>query len=54
VFYAAIKGAPLSHVMPIAFTAPFFGTLMGGEPLSTKLILGALLTVGGTILLTSR
>jgi transporter family protein len=57
-FYAAIKSAPLSHVMPIAFTAPLFGALMGvifgGEPLSPKLILGALFTVGGIVLLTSR
>lgn len=57
-FYAAIKGAPLSHVMPIAFTAPLFGVLMGvlvgGEPLSPKLVIGALLTVGGIILLTWR
>ena len=28
-FYAAIKAAPLSRVMPIAFTAPLFGALMG-------------------------
>ena len=56
--YTAIKSAPLSQVMPIAFTAPLFGALMGvafsGEPLSPKLILGALLTVGGIALLTSR
>ena len=55
-FYAAIKGAPLSRVMPIAFTSPLFGALMGiifgGEPLTTKTILGMLLTVGGIILLT--
>ena len=55
-FYAAIKGAPLSRVMPIAFTSPLFGALMGiflgGEPLTAKTILGMLLTVGGIILLT--
>jgi len=28
-FYAAIKEAPLSRVMPIAFTAPLFGAAMG-------------------------
>ena len=28
-FYAAIKGAPLGQVMPIAFTSPLFGALMG-------------------------
>lgn len=57
-FYAAIKSAPLSQVMPLAFTAPLFGVLMGvafgGEPLSPKLCLGVLLTVGGIALLTSR
>ena len=28
-FYAALKGAPLNRVMPIAFTSPLFGALMG-------------------------
>lgn len=55
-FYAAIKGAPLTRVMPIAFTSPFFGALMGillgGEPLTLKTILGMLLTIGGIIVLT--
>ncbi len=55
-FYAAIKGAPLTRVMPIAFTSPFFGALMavmlGGEPLTLKTILGMALTIGGIILLT--
>lgn len=55
-FYAAIKGAPLSRVMPIAFTSPLFGALMGilagGEPLTLKAALGILLTVGGIVLLT--
>lgn len=55
-FYAAIKGAPLGEVMPIAFTSPLFGALMGilfgGEPLTAKTMLGILLTVGGIILLT--
>ena len=55
-FYAAIKGAPLGRVMPIAFTSPLFGALMGiifgGEPLTWKVVLGTLLTVGGIILLT--
>ena len=57
-FCSAIKNAPLSQVMPLAFTAPLFGALqgelVGGEPLSLKLILGLLLTVGGIVLLTSR
>ncbi len=55
-FYIAIKGAPLSRVMPIAFTSPLFGALMGfilgGEPVTLKAILGMLMTVGGIILLT--
>jgi transporter family protein len=55
-FYTAIKGAPLGKVMPIAFTSPLFGALMGivfgGEPLTIKTILGMLMTVGGIVLLT--
>jgi transporter family protein len=55
-YYTAIKGAPLSKVMPIAFTSPLFGALMGilfaGEPLSLKTVLGMALTVGGIVLLT--
>lgn len=55
-FYVAIKGAPLSRVMPIAFTSPLFGALMGiifsGEPVTLKSILGMVMTVGGIILLT--
>lgn len=54
-FYTAIKGAPLTRVMPIAFTSPLFGALMGvifsGEPVTLKLVLGTLLTVGGIIVL---
>ncbi len=56
-FYAAIKGAPLNRVMPIAFTSPLFGALMGillgGEPLTWKIALGALLTIGGIVVLTT-
>ena len=55
-YYAAIKGAPLTRVMPIAFTSPLFGALMGviygSEPLTVKTVLGILLTVGGIVLLT--
>jgi transporter family protein len=55
-FYTAIKGAPLTRVMPIAFTSPLFGALMGillaGEPLTLKTVLGMLLTIGGIVLLT--
>jgi bacterial/archaeal transporter family protein len=55
-FYTAIKGAPLTRVMPIAFTSPLFGALMGiifsGEPFTLKTGLGIALTIGGIILLT--
>jgi transporter family protein len=55
-FYTAIKGAPLTKVMPIAFTSPLFGALMGivlgGEPLTIKTVVGMLLTVGGIVVLT--
>lgn len=55
-FYTALKSAPLTRVMPIAFTSPLFGALMGilfaGEPLTLKTILGMALTIGGIVLLT--
>lgn len=55
-FYSAIKGAPLGKVMPISFTSPLFGVLMGiifaGEPITVKGVIGILLTVGGIIFLT--
>lgn len=55
-FYTAIKGAPLTKVMPIAFTSPLFGALMGlmmgGEPLTLKTVIGTLLTIAGIIVLT--
>ena len=55
-FYTALKGAPLTKVMPIAFTSPLFGALLaltiGGEPLTLKTAVGMLMTVGGIILLT--
>lgn len=55
-FYTALKGAPLTKVMPIAFTSPLFGALMGlllgGEPLTAKLVIGTALTIGGIIVLT--
>jgi len=39
-YYAALNGAPLTKVMPIAFTSPLFGVLMGiifgAEPLTWK------------------
>ena len=55
-FYAAIKGAPVGRVMPIAFTSPLFGVLVGltfgGEPLTLKNIAGMIMTVSGIVLLT--
>ena len=57
-FYAAIKGAPLSRVMPIAFTSPLFGALLGcligGEAVTMRAMLGMAFTVGGIALLTAR
>ena len=56
-FYTAIKGAPLAKVMPIAFTSPLFGALMGlwlgGEPLTARTAIGMALTIGGIALLTT-
>lgn len=55
-YYKAIKGAPLTQVMPIAFTSPLFGALMGvifgGEPLTLKTAAGFLLTISGIVVLT--
>ncbi|RPJ46799.1 MAG: hypothetical protein EHM21_08480 [Chloroflexi bacterium] len=55
-FYTALKGAPLTRVMPIAFTSPLFGAAMGilfaGEPFTWKTVVGMAMTVGGIILLT--
>jgi bacterial/archaeal transporter family protein len=54
-YYAAINGAPLSKVMPIAFTSPLFGVLMGiifgAEPLTWKAAIGTLLTITGIVVL---
>lgn len=56
-FYGAIKGAPLSQVMPIAFTSPLFGAMMaiafGGEPLTMKTVIGMSMTIGGIVVLTT-
>jgi transporter family protein len=55
-YYSAIKGADLGKVMPIAFTSPLFGVLMGlifsHEPITWKTGLGMAFTVGGIVLLT--
>lgn len=54
-FYGALKGAPLNRVMPLAFTSPLFGALMGllfaKEPFTAKTVIGMLLTVGGIVTL---
>ena len=55
-YYAAIHGAPLSKVMPIAFTSPLFGVLVGllagTESFTPKTVIGMLLTMGGVVVLT--
>jgi bacterial/archaeal transporter family protein len=55
-YYAAIHGADLGKVMPIAFTSPLFGVAMGlifsHDALTWKTGLGMALTVGGIVLLT--
>ncbi len=55
-FYMAIKGASLGKVMPIAFTSPLFGALMGmifgGEAVTLKSVIGTVMTIGGIIILT--
>ncbi len=54
-FYSALKGAAsLNEVMPIAFTSPFFGAviglLMGTEKMTPQLGFGMLLTMAGIAL----
>lgn len=55
-FYAAIKGAPLGKVMPIAFTSPLFGVMMGmlagTESFTPRSIIGMVLTISGIVVLT--
>jgi transporter family protein len=55
-YYTAIKGADLGKVMPIAFTSPLFGAIMGlifgQEHLTWQKAVGMLLTIGGIVLLT--
>lgn len=55
-YYLAIKGAPLGKVMPIAFTSPLFGAIMGlwlgGEAFSVKSAIGMAMTIAGIIILT--
>ena len=55
-FYTALKGAPLTRVMPIAFTSPLFGALMGmmmgTEALTPKTGIGMALTLAGIVVLT--
>lgn len=54
-YYTAISKAPLSQVMPIAFTSPLWGALMGlifaQEPLTAKTIIGMAMTIGGIVIL---
>ncbi|MBE0636296.1 EamA family transporter [Candidatus Bipolaricaulota bacterium] len=56
-FYVALKGGSLAQVMPIAFTSPIFGVLMGvligGSTLQPRQLIGMALTVGGIALVSS-
>jgi len=56
-FYSALKGAPLTKVMPIAFTSPLFGAALaltvGGEALTIKTAVGMVLAVGGIVVLSA-
>lgn len=56
-FYMALKGGSISQVMPIAFTSPLFGVLMGvlvgGAPLQPRQLMGMVLTIGGIALVSS-
>lgn len=56
-FYTALKSAPLTQVLPIAFTSPLFGALLavvlGTEPLTPRMLLGMALTMGGIAVLTT-
>ncbi len=55
-YYTAMKGADLGKVMPLAFTSPLFGVIMGlifgTESLTWQKAAGMLLTVGGIVLIT--
>jgi transporter family protein len=56
-FYTALKGGSISQVMPIAFTSPLFGVLMGvligGTSLQPRQLIGMALTIGGIALVSS-
>ena len=56
-FYMALKQGSISQVMPIAFTSPLFGVLMGvlvgGASLQPKQLIGMVLTIGGIALVSS-
>lgn len=56
-YYTALKQGQLSRVMPIAFTAPLFGFILGimymGEELTMMKSTGAALTLIGIIILTA-
>lgn len=55
-FYTALKGADLGKVMPLAFTSPLFGAIMGlilgTESITWQKGIGMLLTIGGIVLIT--
>ncbi len=57
-FYTALKAGSIGRVLPIAFTSPLFGVLIGflfgTETLSIKNLLGMTLTIAGIVTLTLK
>lgn len=56
-YYTAIKGAPLTQVMPIAFTSPLFSAITAmifrTERMTWQTALGMALTIAGIAVLTT-
>ncbi len=56
-YYTALKQGELSRIMPIAFTSPLFGYILGvswgGEPLTFMKTLGGVLALVGILILTA-
>ncbi len=54
-FYTALRHGALSRVVPLAFTVPLWGFLLGvfvaGEPVTVPKVVGVVAVVGGIVLL---